>query len=74
MFQEPGLIMRERDEAEQTAITPGSVADYIASITAELAQLAKRNGFDSLSYILEMARLEAGEISKSNVTNDHFIE
>jgi hypothetical protein len=69
MFREPELIMRERNEAEQTAIAPGSVAEYIAQITAELALLAKQNGFDSLSYILEMARLEASEISKSTLAN-----
>jgi hypothetical protein len=69
MFQEPELIMRERNEAEQTAINPGPVAEYIAQITAELAALAKQNGFDSLSYILEMARLEAAEISKSTMAN-----
>jgi hypothetical protein len=69
MFQEPELIMREQNEAEQTAIAPGPVAEYIAQITAELAALAKQNGFDSLSYILDMARLEAAEISKSTVAN-----
>ena len=61
--------MREQNEAGQTGTTPGPVAEYIAQITAELAVLAKQNGFDSLSYILEMARLEAAEISKSTVAN-----
>ncbi len=29
MFQKPELIMRERDDAEQTRINAGPVADYI---------------------------------------------
>ncbi len=32
---------------------------YIASMTTELALMARRHGLDTLSYILEMARLEA---------------
>jgi hypothetical protein len=34
-------------------------------MTHELAQLAKRNGLAPLAYILDMARLEADEVSKS---------
>jgi hypothetical protein len=44
--------------------TPDSTALYIASLTHELAQLARQQGLDSLSYILEMARLEADQIAK----------
>lgn len=44
--------------------TPDSAAHYIASLTEELAQLARRNGLDTLSYILEMARLEADQSTK----------
>jgi hypothetical protein len=40
-------------------------AVYIASLAEELALLAKRNDRDMLAYILEMARLEADQISKS---------
>ena len=39
-------------------------AAYIASLTEELARLARRHDLDSLAYILDMARLEAGEVSK----------
>lgn len=45
--------------------TPDSVAQYIAALAHELAQIARRNGLDTLSYILEMARLEAEQIVKS---------
>lgn len=40
------------------------VAVYIASLAEELARLAKRHDFDALAYILEMARLEAVQVSK----------
>lgn len=44
--------------------SPDDAARYIASLADELAQLARRNGFDALSYILEMARLEAEQAGK----------
>ncbi len=44
--------------------TPDSAAQYIATLTQELAQLARRNGLDTLSYILEMARIEADQAAK----------
>jgi hypothetical protein len=40
-------------------------ATYIASMTTELALIARRHGLDTLSYILEMARLEAENVSSS---------
>jgi glutamate synthase domain-containing protein 2 len=42
--------------------TPDQAAQYIASLTHELAQIARRNGLDTLSQILEMARLEADQL------------
>jgi hypothetical protein len=44
--------------------TPDQAARYIASLTQELAEIARRNGLDTLSYILEMARLEADQLIK----------
>ncbi len=44
--------------------SPESVAFYIGAMTQELGQLAKANGLDALGYLLDMARLEADEISK----------
>jgi len=46
--------------------TPGAAAKYIASLADELSQLAKRHGLDALSYILDMARLEADNIAKQS--------
>jgi hypothetical protein len=48
------MIMSLRGEE-----TPEGAAEYIASMTDQLAKLARRNGLETLSYILEMARLAA---------------
>jgi hypothetical protein len=45
--------------------TPESAAHYIAALAGELARIASRNGLDTLSAILEMARLEADEMAKN---------
>ena len=36
-----------------------AAADYVAELSAELANLARQHGLDALGYILDMARLEA---------------
>ena len=36
-----------------------AAAAYVAELSAGLALLARRHGFEALSYILDMARLEA---------------
>ena len=36
-----------------------AAAKYVAELSAELANLARRHGLDALGYILDMARLEA---------------
>lgn len=43
---------------------PYSTAAYIGALVDELAKLARRNGLDTLAYLLEMARLEADQIAK----------
>jgi glutamate synthase domain-containing protein 2 len=44
--------------------TPEQAAHYIAALTQELAALARRVGLETLSQILEMARLEADQVGK----------
>jgi hypothetical protein len=44
--------------------TPDSAAHYIAALAGELAKIAKRNGLDTLSTLLEMVRLEADQTAK----------
>ena len=53
-----------QDPAGRTA-----VASYVASITADLAVLARRNGLDTLGYLLDMARLEAESARSARVAN-----
>jgi hypothetical protein len=35
------------------------VANYVATMSADLATMARRTGLDTLGYLLEMVRLEA---------------
>ena len=51
-------------DAPASEETPDQAAIYIASLTQEFAQIARRNGLDTLSHILEMARLEAEQLIK----------
>jgi hypothetical protein len=46
-------------EMTEESVGRTSLAAYVANITADLAALARRNGLDTLGYLLEMARLEA---------------
>jgi hypothetical protein len=36
-----------------------AAADYVAALSADLAEIARSNGLDTLGFLLEMARLEA---------------
>jgi hypothetical protein len=42
-----------------------AAADLIGSMAAELAQLARHHGFDALGYLLDMARLEADNLTRA---------
>lgn len=48
---------RDGADASETAL-------YIAALADELAELAKSHDLEALAYILQMARLEADQISK----------
>jgi hypothetical protein len=52
---------KDNTDAPEPDETPDSAAQYIASLADELAKLAKRNGLETLSYLLEMARLAADQ-------------
>ena len=46
---------------------PGSqtaVASYVATLSADLAVMARRTGLDSLGYLLEMVCLEAEDLAQ----------
>jgi hypothetical protein len=51
-------------EREQPAEMPDT-ALYIASMVIELARLARIHHLDTLAYLLDMARLEADQVSKT---------
>ena len=38
---------------------PAAVASYVASLSADLAIMARSTGLETLGYLLEMVRLEA---------------
>jgi len=42
------------------------VASYVATLSNDLALLARRNGLDTLGYLLEMVRLEAESLTRHN--------
>jgi hypothetical protein len=54
----------EDSDGTNTVEYPAAVALYIGALTHELGQLARANGLDALGYILDMARIEATEMSK----------
>jgi hypothetical protein len=43
-----------------------AVAVYVASMSADLATMARRTGLETLSYLLEMVRLEAESVARHN--------
>ncbi len=51
------------EEPEQAA-DPVAAATYVAELTASLATIARKHGFETLGYILDMARLEAENASR----------
>ena len=40
------------------------VANYVATMSADLATMARRSGLDTLGYLLEMVRLEAENVTR----------
>jgi hypothetical protein len=50
---------KARVETGPDPVDRTAAAKYVAELSAELANLARRHGLDALGYILDMARLEA---------------
>ena len=44
---------------------PEAAAAYVAALSSDLALIARRHGLDTLGYLLELARLEAENITRS---------
>ena len=49
---------------------PSGAAAYIEDMTRDLAALAKRNGLDTLGYLLDIARLEAENAGPKRIPED----
>lgn len=45
---------------------PGEAVQFIAQMTADLAQLARRHRYDTLGFLLDMALMEAQETMARN--------
>jgi hypothetical protein len=52
-------------QAQGGPVDRAAAADYVAKLSAELANLACHHGLDALGYILDMARLEAENAATS---------
>jgi hypothetical protein len=51
----------QKESGDRTA-----VAAYVASLSADLANMARETGLDTLGYLLEMVRLEAESSARQN--------
>ena len=47
------------------------VANYVATMSADLATMARRSGLDTLGYLLEMVRLEAENVTRHKQNGGH---
>jgi hypothetical protein len=56
--------MAEPMESSETGTS--AVAIYVATMSADLAAMARRTGLETLSYLLEMVRLEAENVARHN--------
>jgi len=43
-----------------------AVASYVASLSSDLAGMARKTGLETLGYLLEMVRLEAESVTRHN--------
>lgn len=58
------------DPFRDKLVDPPDVASYVATISADLAELARRHGLDTLGYLLDMVQLEA----KSGLVKEDALE
>ncbi|MGH6728469.1 MAG: hypothetical protein ACREB8_18295 [Pseudolabrys sp.] len=47
------------------------VANYVATLSADLATMARQSGLDTLGYLLEMVRLEAENVTQHKQNGRH---
>ncbi|MDQ2080095.1 hypothetical protein RA307_07875 [Xanthobacteraceae bacterium Astr-EGSB] len=63
-----GNTRTDTKPAEDDPADRDAVATYIATLTGELARLARKFGYDALGYILDMARMEAENLGRGGGT------
>jgi hypothetical protein len=63
--KEPVAQRREAAAGQRSSASPAEVARYIAEFSAELSSLARESNLDLLAYLLDMARLEAAQLARS---------
>jgi hypothetical protein len=66
-----GLASCGTNMAEQSDEPNGrtAVASYVATLSNDLATMARRSGLDTLGYLLEMVRLEAESVTRHSGPN-----
>ena len=60
--------MPERHSQSQTGDRT-AVATYVATLSADLASMARDTGLETVGYLLEMVRLEAESSARQNIPN-----
>ena len=53
------------DDGPEDSPSPAETAASIAPMTGELAGMARKSGLTALAYLLEMAQLEAANVTQS---------
>ena len=48
----------------ETEAETAQAAAYVAELAGELASIARRHGLDALGYILDLAKLEADNVTR----------
>lgn len=62
------MTMAEQSGSNETGGRT-AVASYVATLSNELASMARRTGLDTLGFLLEMVRLEAESVTRHNGPN-----
>ncbi|MGZ5829099.1 MAG: hypothetical protein ACXWJW_11255 [Xanthobacteraceae bacterium] len=57
-------MQSDNPRAEPGPDDAAAAADYIGELCSDLARMARRDGLDTLAYILDMERLEAQSLSQ----------
>jgi hypothetical protein len=63
--------MSDRPELPLVSADRQSAAAYVATLSSDLAVIARRHGLDTLGFILEMASQEAENASRLSGNSGH---